>query len=393
MASRPLSRAGIDEFTLLKLQKAGITTFQQLLDCNQLFLMAHADLSLREAQTLINSVSAKLCCKPQTARQLLEQRTSKKSFLPTGLTKFDAAMGGGIIVGCISEVCGPPGVGKTQFCLTACVQAIVQRSLDEGGIINATNKFSVIYIDTEMKFDSFRLQQIARLQFPHIFQDSVGEVRDGGEGRAAAGNHELPSSQPPNSPIQSLLSAIKVVQPTCSAGLLNYIADSLQGDVIANTAKLVIVDSISAIARREQLTETEKDNLVLEQASALKALAEKCHCVILATNQVHSLQSPSSYAGLAPGSALLHFPDDTIFVEGSSGGLYRPALGVTWQHCCSCRLVLSQANIGQEALGRLSLLGETERKILLEKSPLAQTGVAGRFLISEEGFMEVVDAE
>ena len=57
---------------------------------------------------------------------------------------------------------GPPGIGKTQFCLKCCSQAI----LNERFSSRLAN--GVVYFDTELKFDANRLLEIVTLNSPHF---------------------------------------------------------------------------------------------------------------------------------------------------------------------------------------------------------------------------------
>lgn len=68
--------------------------------------------------------------------------------LPTGCKSLDSLLNGGIEVGAITQVYGPPGSGKTQLCYTLSVMA--------------SNDYNVIYIDTESSFRPERIEAIAR---------------------------------------------------------------------------------------------------------------------------------------------------------------------------------------------------------------------------------------
>ena len=63
------------------------------------------------------------------------------------------------------------GVGKTQFCIGCCVQAIVRnndsKSSDTSSVLG--KKGGVIYIDTELKFDSTRLIDVAANRYPETY--------------------------------------------------------------------------------------------------------------------------------------------------------------------------------------------------------------------------------
>ena len=62
------------------------------------------------------------------------------------------------MVGSISEICGAPGAGKTQFCLSCALQAV-----------SSSTSAGVIYIDTELKFDPNRLIQMAIECYPELY--------------------------------------------------------------------------------------------------------------------------------------------------------------------------------------------------------------------------------
>jgi RAD51-like protein 1 len=86
------------------------------------------------------------------------------SYLPSGLTSLDAAMHGGLAVGTITEIVGPPGIGKSQFCMNVCVQLLLRNiSRYPQSFPNSTDESEaadIIYIDTELKFDPVRLIQV-----------------------------------------------------------------------------------------------------------------------------------------------------------------------------------------------------------------------------------------
>jgi RAD51-like protein 1 len=85
--------------------------------------------------------------------------------------KFDTALKGGLLVGSISEICGAPGAGKTQFCLSCTLQGVVtaQQSASSSGVAAGAQQGAVIYIDTELKFDPNRLIQMAMERYPEMY--------------------------------------------------------------------------------------------------------------------------------------------------------------------------------------------------------------------------------
>lgn len=93
------------------------------------------------------------------ARALLE---GPAGHLRTLIDPLDGVLGGGIEAGRVTEIVGPAGLGKTQFCLGMCVMGCLDR-LDTQG--------KVLYIDTEKKFSGERLSEIGMSRFPESFAE------------------------------------------------------------------------------------------------------------------------------------------------------------------------------------------------------------------------------
>jgi RecA/RadA recombinase len=129
--------------------------------------MIYLDMSLIDAKKIITQASNRIASdKNHTALELLQIRLQQNFYLSTGLKDLDVAMRGGIDIGTISEICGAPGVGKTQLCIGCCVQAVVMNHSNSSGL---KKKGGVIYVDTELKFDSMRLTEVAAHCYPHIY--------------------------------------------------------------------------------------------------------------------------------------------------------------------------------------------------------------------------------
>ncbi|KAK4606262.1 hypothetical protein RGQ29_000497 [Quercus rubra] len=99
------------------------------------------------------------------ALSLMELRVQNEHLaghLPTHMKGLDEALCGGIPFGVLTELVGPAGIGKTQFCLKLSLLASLPASY--GGLDG-----HVIYIDVESKFSSRRLIEIGVKSFPEIF--------------------------------------------------------------------------------------------------------------------------------------------------------------------------------------------------------------------------------
>lgn len=214
---------------------------------------------------------------------------------------------------------------------------------------DAVGRGGVVYIDTELKFSPARLQEIVQTREPRAFSPRWTDDAP----------HRM----------DSLLRRISVRRPL-SCKELKAEVDGLQDFVVEHSISLVVVDSIAALARKEGLTELDKEVYVLAQASTLKQLAELCRCCVIVTNQV-----VSSYGNGADGGGSM---GDLIT---DREGLYVPALGSSWHHCVTSRVVMHTDTQSDHNTG------EDVRRMHLVKSPLMETSSCD-FEIGPEGVCE-----
>ncbi|KAF8284050.1 DNA recombination and repair protein RAD51 [Trypanosoma cruzi cruzi] len=109
----------------------------------------------------------------RTLEEMLKLEADKESERVTTFCRgIDTLLGGGLPVGTVSEVCGPPGVGKTQMLMQLAVNCLLPREL--GGLHG-----SCLFIDTEGSFVPERFREIA-----HAAVMQVKEIilRQGPEG-------------------------------------------------------------------------------------------------------------------------------------------------------------------------------------------------------------------
>lgn len=126
-----------------RLSEKGINSCKDFLSRNPMELMKCARLSYSTVNQLVKDVSNLVAPKSQTAFEMYcAVHGSSERFFPTFLQKLDALLQGGIPTGCITEIAGPPAIGKTQLCLQLSIAAA-----SHGG---------VIYIDTEGAFTAQR---------------------------------------------------------------------------------------------------------------------------------------------------------------------------------------------------------------------------------------------
>ena len=89
----------------------------------------------------------------KSASEMLREEAEKLPIY-TFCQELDDLLGGGVAVGEITELCGCPGIGKTQMCIQLC--ASTQIPVPFGGLDGAA-----VYVDTEGSFTAERAADIA----------------------------------------------------------------------------------------------------------------------------------------------------------------------------------------------------------------------------------------
>ncbi|CAI5763825.1 repair RAD51 homolog 2 isoform X2 [Podarcis lilfordi] len=248
MASKKLRRAGLPQELCKRLSRHQITTCQDFLCLSLLELMKVTGQSYWNVQKLLHTVSQACAPRMQTVYEMKMKRTTNPSsaFLPTTLGDLDKILHGGIACGSLTEITGPSGCGKTQFCIMMSLLATFPTSL--GGLDGA-----VIYIDTESAFSAERLLEMARHRFPDYFATEEKLVL--------------------------IASRIHLYREFTCDSVLKRI-ESLEEEIISKNAKLVVIDSVASVVRKEFDTKLQgnlqqRSNLLSREASILKYLAEE----------------------------------------------------------------------------------------------------------------------
>lgn len=137
MANRRLEHMGLAKDCAEALERANIDCVKELMNKNQQELVSLLGLHTKVFDDLLTTVAVDICPLPCSVTECMLAKQQVVSFLPTGMVSFDATLRGGLPCGGITEVVGPAGAGKTQFCLQSCVRAIGEYEHD-----------SAIYVDT-----------------------------------------------------------------------------------------------------------------------------------------------------------------------------------------------------------------------------------------------------
>ncbi|XP_043702540.1 DNA repair protein RAD51 homolog 2 isoform X2 [Telopea speciosissima] len=343
MANKLISQMGLPKAIANIFAARNIVTAKDALSLTEFELMELLDVGLAEVTTAVAHISEMACPPYQTALSLMEERVRKECLsghLPTRLKGLDIALCGGIPFGTLTELVGPAGIGKTQFCLKLSLLAALPASY--GGLNG-----HVIYIDTESKFSSRRLIEIGVKSFPEIFHVA---------GMA-----------------QEMAGRIVVLQPSSLAEFTESL-QQIKLSILQHQVKLLIIDSMAALVSGEN----ERDFRAPRQhslgwhISSIKSLAEFSRIPVVVTNQVRTRSSDESHQY----PFQVQNKEESMKDDGRVESHLVAALGIFWAHAVTIRLVL-EANLGQ-------------RFIKVAKSPLSPP-LAFPFVVTSSGISLLSD--
>nr|CAD1828777.1 unnamed protein product [Ananas comosus var. bracteatus] len=339
MSNKLISQMGLPPSLSHVFAARSVITAKDALSLPEFDLMALLDVPLAHARSAVARISEIACPPYQTALSLMEDRAGSGGHLPTMLRGLDDALCGGIPFGALTELVGPPGIGKTQFCLKLSLLATLP--VCYGGLNGR-----VIYIDTESKFSSRRMIEIGENSFPQIFRS---------EGLAP-----------------KMAGRIIVMRPTS----LSDFTDSLQQmklSLLQHEVKLLIVDSMAALVsgENERSVGGPGRHPLRSSLSFLKSLAEFSRIPVVVTNQVRSQSKDEAYYHTFQEER----KDNCQNSEKFESHLIA-ALGIQWAHAVTVRLVF-EAHSGQKF-------------IKVAKSPMSPA-VAFPFIVESSGISLLSD--
>ncbi|CAM9608326.1 unnamed protein product [Phaeothamnion confervicola] len=231
---------------------------------------------------------------------------------------IDDMLGGGVPRGELTEICGAPGVGKTQLCMQLAVN--VQIPALFGGVGG-----QAIYIDTEGSMTVERLVQMADAAVVHISKIARSRGRQSELERASAWTRD------------ALLANVFIfrvhdhVQQLATVRTLPRFLEDHPG------VRVVVMDSVSFHFRHAYQDLGARSRKLNEMAQQLTELAQMRSVAVVLVNQMTTRIGGRNCGGTG----------------GGSGGETRlvPALGETWAHAATNRLLLECK--GGQRLARL----------------------------------------
>ena len=256
------SLTGVGPVMTKKLSDAGIHNIMDLIVRGPVEISEITGMGKDTAENVVDKarqqlVEGGLISKDFVSASEIYKRRQDIGKITTGTNCLDTLFDGGIETQALTEVYGEFGCGKTQLCLTMCVQ--VQKPKEEGGLGGGA-----IYIDTENTFRPERIVSIANANGmnPQKVLDNIIVARAY------------------NSAHQTLI--LEEVGPL----------------IEENNIKLIIVDSAVGLFRAEYLgrgTLSNRQQKLNHFVHLLSRIAETYNCAALATNQVMS--SPDVFFG------------------------------------------------------------------------------------------------
>eukprot|EP00698_Gefionella_okellyi_P006768 TRINITY_DN1622_c0_g1_i1.p1 TRINITY_DN1622_c0_g1~~TRINITY_DN1622_c0_g1_i1.p1 ORF type:complete len:361 (+),score=75.33 TRINITY_DN1622_c0_g1_i1:25-1083(+) len=249
---------------------------------------------IKQTQEMSDSVSSAL------GRSALDILSEEKQRVPviTFCDAIDKMLGGGVPTGSVSEFCGVPGIGKTQMGMQLAVD--VQLPAMFGGVGG-----QAIYIDTEGSFMPERVAEIAGSFVAHL--QKMTRMRRNTEEMAVADALT----------VDVVLENIffhRVYNYTEQVALVNVLPEFLAQNP---RVKLIVIDSITFHFRHSDDFKDmgHRTRLLSSMSQTLASVAESQQCAVVLVNQV------------------------TTKLTDREAHLV-PALGESWSHTCTSRVIL-----------------------------------------------------
>ncbi|CAK6978000.1 DNA repair protein RAD51 homolog 3 [Scomber scombrus] len=330
---RPVSTLSLGSSVIVKLVSNGFQFSADLLHLTALQLRKETGLTQQEALEVLQAVGrgegggggASM-----TALDLLQKEEELRSIV-TFSSQLDTALGGGIPVGKTTEICGVPGIGKTQLCLQLAVDVQVPQCF--GGVGG-----QALFIDTEGSFIVERAVDIATATVQHC-----SLLAEDSEQREAVTTFT----------VETILSNMFVVRCRDYVELLAEI--HLLPNFLSQhpRVRLLVIDSVASPFRQLFDDMSQRTRLLNGLAQQLISTATSRDIAVVMTNHM------------------------TTRVQGSHSQ-HVPALGDSWGHAPTIRLLLHWAG--------------ARRLASIFKSP-GHADATVQYQITGDGFRDVEQSE
>lgn len=324
-----------------------------------------------------------------TLADVLEKETKRDALrLATFSKDLDALLGGGVALGSLTEICGAPGVGKTQLAMQLCVSCFLPQMF--GGFFGTTAGSSsqstatqttegpapspmvgCVYVDTEGSFVASRYREIASAAVAQVTR-IVNQPR----WQTTLSPSELDTMRREAShfTVERILAGTQYVRITSLEDLLTFVYGLPSLLTERPQWKLIVIDSIafplrgaahlpsssatvsssssSSSSQSCLLDALQLSRLVFHVGQHLQRASQLHHTCIVTTNQM---------------TTKFHVVNQQRVCE------LVPALGDTWAHCVSTRVVLRAPRVPTVSFSET--VGASQLRVAeLRKSPTEVRG-------------------
>ncbi|XP_029423972.1 DNA repair protein RAD51 homolog 3 isoform X6 [Nannospalax galili] len=282
---RDLASFSLSPAIRVKLVSAGFQTAEDLMEVKPCELSREVGISREEALETLQIIRRDcLTHKPKyagtsesgkkyTALELLEQEHTQ-GFIITFCSALDNILGGGIPLMKTTEICGVPGVGKTQLCLQLAVDVQIPECF--GGVAG-----EAVFIDTEGSFMVDRVVDLATACIQHLHLIAGTDKEE--EHQKALEDFTL----------ENILSHIYYFRCHDYTELLaqvyllpDFLSDHSKWGALRHRVRLVIIDSIAFPFRHDLDDLSLRTRLLNGLAQQMISLANNHRLAVILTNQM-----------------------------------------------------------------------------------------------------------
>ncbi|CAH8554479.1 unnamed protein product [Schistosoma mattheei] len=296
----------------------------------------------------------------QTVDENSPVKGKRYNYIVSMCRSFDDLLGGGFPTGRLTELCGEPGVGKTQFCLQACVNVQIPKWFSG---LNG----QALFLDTEGNFIPERVRQIASALADHCKHHYI-------ESNPEKTDESFIKQYCPT--VESLMSGIHYIRITDHLKLLAVCRHLEQFCDQHPLIRLIVVDSIALPFRYDFDDIPQRNRLLASVTQMLLCVAGRQQAAVILTNQITTKFDAKNLNSEQFDCVM---EEEKVVKEqcrNDQNSYLVPALGDSWGHICSLRVFLTRLTTGV-------------RQVKLLKHPGRPYGV-GYYQITTGGIRDLV---
>jgi RAD51-like protein 2 len=286
---------------------------------------------------------------------------NNNAYIITFCRELDQLLGGGIPLGIVTEIAGSPGTGKSQMCMQYSVT--VSLPISSGGVNGQT-----IYIDTEGSFSPERCFSMSIALIDHV-NGILSKQHKRQQIQRQKQQQQQHQNGPNTSPIdpvpkwdvtvEEILDSIHVFRVHDETSLIAVLNGPvpIMIEQLSKTDKpirLIVIDSIAfpfrcctSVSSFSSNTSNSNNNYYAVRTkqlstiiSDLNILANTYNLAVIAINQMTTKRITQYNSNENNENTT---PNDALGFNNNTNNIIVPALGESWAHSVTIRLVLSSS--------------------------------------------------